>query len=110
MPRTPPRFADGIRTADSCDAPISTGTSRTPSAHAEALSAKTVDVSSQTGYSGLGSNSRISFPSLLFHSAQWTCDPLVTHTAARQPRNHTGVPHAREHGEATTSRHGSPSF
>jgi hypothetical protein len=25
-------------------------------------------------------------------SAQWNCGPVVTHTAARQPRIHTGVP------------------
>ncbi len=51
---------------------------------------------------GLG----IDLPDLLPRppTAQWNLDPVVTHTAARQPRIRTGVPRRREHREPYTAR------
>ncbi len=72
-------------------APVSGAATRTDpatgSVRAAALIARRFSL---TGSSGSGSSSRISFPSR--RPAQWTCDPIVTHTAARQLRIHTGIP------------------
>ena len=36
-------------------------------------------------------------------TAQWTCSSIVSHTAARQPRSHTGFPVRREDHNVTAS-------